>query len=113
MGNIISKMEAATNYLNSIQVNDCRLANRMVQIARGDDNMSGIIEEMTGSKSVSAGFAKSYQQSREKLKANNGNPTEDLKEALENCPAEVTDIFRTGSLLAHAAQRSARATGRA
>jgi conjugative transfer pilus assembly protein TraH len=105
MGNIISKMEAATNYLNSIQVNDCRLANRMVQIARGDDNMSGIIEEMTGSKSVSAGFAKSYQQSREKLKANNGNPTEDLKEALENCPAEVTDIFRTGSLLAHAAQR--------
>ncbi|NKJ00345.1 conjugal transfer protein TraH [Novosphingobium sp. SG707] len=105
MGNIISKMEAATNYLNSIQVNDCRLANRMVQMARGDENMSGIIEEMTGSKSVSAGFAKSYQQSREKLKANNGNPTEDLKEALENCPAEVTDIFRTGSLLAHAAQR--------
>jgi conjugative transfer pilus assembly protein TraH len=48
MGNIISKMEAATNYLNSIQVNDCRLANRMVQIARGDENMSGIIEEMTG-----------------------------------------------------------------
>src|SRR3546814_12889937 len=28
MGNIISKMEAATNFLNSIQVNDCRLANR-------------------------------------------------------------------------------------
>src|SRR3546814_2500408 len=25
MGNIISKMEAATNFLNSIQVNDCRL----------------------------------------------------------------------------------------
>ena len=45
MGNIISKMEAATNYLNSIQVNDCRLANRMVQIAKGDDNMSGIVEE--------------------------------------------------------------------
>ncbi|MDE1917892.1 MAG: conjugal transfer protein TraH [Sphingomonadales bacterium] len=105
MGNILSKMEAVTNYLNSIQVNDCRLANRAVQIARGDDNMSGIIEEMTGSKSVSEGFAKSYQQSREKLKSNNNNPTEDLKDALENCPAEVTDIFRTGSLLAHAATR--------
>jgi len=64
MGNIISKMEAATNYLNSIQVNDCRLANRMVQIAKGDDNMSGIIEEMTGYKSVKEGYAKSYQQSR-------------------------------------------------
>lgn len=105
MGNILSKMEAVTNYLNSIQVNDCRMANRMVQIARGDDNMSGIIEEMTGSKSVSEGFAKSYQQSREKLKSNNNNPTEDLKDALENCPAEVTDIFKTGSLLAHAATR--------
>lgn len=105
MGNILSKMEAVTNYLNSIQVNDCRMANRMVQIAKGDDNMSGIIEEMTGSKSVSEGFAKSYQQSREKLKSNNNNPTEDLKEALENCPIEVTDIFRTGSLLAHAATR--------
>jgi conjugative transfer pilus assembly protein TraH len=105
MGNIISKMEAATNFLNSIQVNDCRLANRMVQIAKGDDNMSGIIEEMTGYRSVKQGFAKSYQQSREKIQANNNNPTEDLKDALQNCPAEVTDIFRTGSLLAHAASR--------
>lgn len=105
MGNIISKMEAATNYLNSIQVNDCRLANRMVQIAKGDDNMSGIIEEMTGYRSIKQGYAKSYQQSREKIQANNNNPTEDLKDALANCPREVTDIFRTGSLLAHAAQR--------
>ncbi|OHC97496.1 MAG: conjugal transfer protein TraH [Sphingomonadales bacterium RIFCSPLOWO2_12_FULL_63_15] len=105
MGNIISKMEAATNFLNSIQVNDCRLANRMVQIAKGDDNMSGIIEEMTGYKSVKQGFAKSYQQSREKIQANQNNPTEDLKDALANCPAEVTDIFRTGSLLSHAATR--------
>ena len=105
MGNIISKMEAATNFLNSIQVNDCRLSNRMVQIAKGDDNMSGIIEEMTGYRSVKQGFAKSYQQSREKIEANSNNPTEDLKDALANCPAEVTDIFRTGSLLSHAAAR--------
>ncbi|MDB5579790.1 MAG: conjugal transfer protein TraH, partial [Bradyrhizobium sp.] len=61
MGNIISKMEAATNFLNSIQVNDCRMANRLVQIAKGDDNVSGIIEEMTGYKSIKEGFAKSYQ----------------------------------------------------
>ena len=105
MGNILSKMEATTNYLNSIQVNDCRLANRLVQIAKGDDNMSGVIEEMTGYKSVKAGFAKSYQNSREKIQANANNPTEDLKDALANCPPEVTDIFRTGSLLAHAASR--------
>ena len=105
MGNIISKMEAATNFLNSIQVNDCRLANRMVQIAKGDDNMSGIIEEMTGYKSVKEGFAKSYQNSREKIQANANSPTEDLKDALENCPAEVTEIFKTGSLLGHAAAR--------
>ncbi|PJG47182.1 conjugal transfer protein TraH [Sphingobium sp. LB126] len=105
MGNIISKMEAATNFLNSIQVNDCRMANRLVQIAKGDDNMSGIVEEMTGYKSVREGFAKSWQNSREKIQANKGNPTEDLKDALVNCPAEVTDIFKTGSLLQHAAQR--------
>jgi conjugative transfer pilus assembly protein TraH len=105
MGNIISKMEAATNFLNSIQVNDCRLANRLVQIAKGEDTMSGIIEEMTGYKSVKEGFAKSYQNSREKIEANRNNPTEDLKDALQNCPREVTDIFRTGSLLAHAASR--------
>ncbi|MDO7841746.1 conjugal transfer protein TraH [Sphingomonas immobilis] len=105
MGNIISKMEAATNFLNSIQVNDCRMANRLVQIAKGDDNMSGIIEEMTGYRSIKQGFAKSFQQSREKIEANKNNPTEDLKDALNNCPAEVTDIFRTGSLLGHAAAR--------
>jgi len=105
MGNIISKMEAATNYLNSIQVNDCRLANRMVQIAKGDDTMSGIIEEMTGYRSVKQGFSKSYQQSCERIEANANNPTEDLREALTNCPSEVTDIFRTGSLLSHAATR--------
>ena len=98
-------MEAATNFLNSIQVNDCRMANRLVQVAKGDDNMSGIIEEMTGYKSIKEGFANSYQQSREKIQANNNNPTEDLKDALQNCPAEVTDIFKTGSLLAHAATR--------
>lgn len=105
MGNIISKMEAATNFLNSIQVNDCRLANRMVQIAKGDDTMSGIIEEMTGYRSVKQGFSKSYQQSRERIEANNNNPTEDLRDSLANCPAEVTEIFRTGSLLSHAAAR--------
>jgi len=105
MGNIISKMEAATNFLNSIQVNDCRMANRLVQIAKGDDNMSGIIEEMTGYRSVKQGFSKSFQQSREKIEANRNNPTEDLRDALANCPAEVTDIFRTGSLLSHAATR--------
>jgi conjugative transfer pilus assembly protein TraH len=77
----------------------------MVQIAKGDDNMSGIIEEMTGYRSVKQGFAKSFQQSREKIEANRNNPTEDLKDALANCPAEVTDIFRTGSLLSHAATR--------
>jgi conjugative transfer pilus assembly protein TraH len=77
----------------------------MVQIAKGDDNMSGIIEEMTGYRSVKQGFAKSYQQSREKIEANKNNPTEDLKDALANCPTEVTDIFRTGSLLSHAATR--------
>lgn len=105
MGNIISKMEAATNFLNSIQVNDCRMANRLVQIAKGDDNVSGIIEEMTGYKSIKEGFAKSYQNSREKIQSNGNNPTEDLRDALTNCPAEVTDIFRTGSLLQHAAAR--------
>jgi len=67
--------------------------------------MSGIIDEMTGYKSVKEGYAKSYQQSREKIQANGNSPTEDLKDALANCPAEVTDIFRTGSLLAHAASR--------
>jgi conjugative transfer pilus assembly protein TraH len=77
----------------------------MVQIAKGDDNMSGIIEEMTGYRSIKQGYAKSYQQSREKIEANNNNPTEDLRDALANCPREVTDIFRTGSLLAHAAAR--------
>src|SRR3546814_14411542 len=41
----------------------------------------------------------------EKIEANNNNPTEDLKDALAHCPAEVTDIFRTGSLLSHAASR--------
>src|SRR3546814_14986396 len=60
---------------------------------------------MTGYRSIKQGEAKSYQQSREKIEANNNNPTEDLKEALANCPREVTDIFRTGSLLAHAAAR--------
>jgi conjugative transfer pilus assembly protein TraH len=105
MGNIISKMEAATNFLNSIQVNDCRLANRMVQIARGNDNMSGILEEMTGSRSIRQGFSKSYQQSRERIEANHNNPTEDLRDALDNCPHEVTEIFRTGSLLNNAATR--------
>lgn len=45
----------------------------MVQIARGDDNMSGVVEEMTGYKSVREGFAKSWQPSREKIQANKGN----------------------------------------
>jgi hypothetical protein len=111
MGNIISKMEAATNFLNSIQVNDCRLANRMVQIAKGDDNMSGIVEEMTGYKSMREGYAKSWQQSREKIQSNKGNPTEDLKDALANCPAEVTDIFRPARCSRTPPRGSAHPTG--
>lgn len=105
MGNIISKMEAATNYLNSIQVNDCRLANRMVTIARGKEGMDGLLEEMTGDRSIKAGFDRHRQAAKERIQANKGNPTEDLKDRIDNCPAEVRDIFRTGSLLGRAASR--------
>ena len=105
MGNIISKMEAATNYLNSIQVNDCRLADRSVRIAKGEDGLSGILEEMTGYKSVKEGLKRSFDDSRKAIEANKNNPTEDLKQFLSNCPPEVTEIFKSGSLLANAASR--------
>ena len=107
MGNIISKMEAATNYLNSIQVNDCRLAKRLVAVTGLSDSEDhgNIIEEMTGYKSIKAGFDRNYQAVHQRIESNKGNPTEDLKDAVSNCPPEVKDIFKTGSLLAHAAAR--------
>lgn len=105
MGNIISKMEAATNYLNSIQVNDCRLANKVVRVATGNEGFSDVLEEMTGSRSVSEGFKRNYDDSRKAIQANSNNPTEDLKVVLLNCPASVTDVFKPGSILLHSATR--------
>jgi len=97
----ITKLEAAVNWLNGIQLNDCALAKKTVAVMKPDDptNLSDIFTEMTGKKSLKDAMDRTWYEIRESTAANNMNPIEDLSETVANCPPSIKTMFGNGSVI--------------
>lgn len=98
----MSDLTDRIDQLNSIQLNDCRQAKRLVMAVAEDKNVLGeMYAEATSGLSVGSGDARNSQEYADKVDANNGYSTEDTRELLEGCPAAFKEIFTSGSVISN------------
>lgn len=104
---IASKLEAMSTYLNSIQVNDCRMANQVARFVTGDDPelYGNILMEATGHRSLRDGLEKNWKAAQDKIDAGGGDVDKDLHKNVESCPAPIRELFADGSVIENAAAR--------
>jgi len=104
---IMSKLEAMSTYLNSIQVNDCRMANQVARFVSGDDPdlLGNVLMEATGHRSLTDGIEKAWKSAQDSITAVGGEVPHDLRKNIESCPAPVRELFTNGSVIANAANR--------
>ncbi len=104
---VMSKLEAASSFLNSIQVNDCRMANQVAKLVTGDnpDFFENVLEEATGSRSLDDAFEKHYHGAQQAIRDNDNAPPVDLKAEVASCPIAVKELFANGSVVQNAANR--------
>lgn len=104
---VMSKLEATSSFLNSIQVNDCRMANQVARLVTGDnpDFISNVLEEATGSRSLEEAVEKHYHGAQQSIRDNDNEVPVDLHDEVAACPAAVRELFADGSVIDHAAER--------
>lgn len=104
---IMSKLEAMSTYLNSIQVNDCRMANQVAKFVTGDDPdlLGNVLMEATGHRTLTDGLEKNWKGAQDTISAAGGDVTHDLRKNIESCPAPVKELLLNGSVVANAANR--------
>lgn len=104
---VMSKLEATSSFLNSIQVNDCRMANQVARLVTGDnpDFISNVLEEATGSRSLEEAVEKHYHGAQQSIRDNDNEPPVDLRGEVDACPDAVKELFAGGSVIANAADR--------
>lgn len=101
----MNKLEATTNWLNSLQLDDCAISNTVVTAVANDDPdvLGKVWGEITAGVSLEEAIAKNYQQSREQVQANDNSPTVSLMDQVSECSAQFQAIFSEGSVVEHAA----------
>lgn len=104
---VMSKLEAASSFLNSIQINDCRMANQVARLVSGDnpDFVANVLEEATGSRSLNEGIEKNYHGTQQAIRDNDGEVPVDLHDEVAACPTSVRELFANGSVIENAARR--------
>ena len=104
----MGKLTAITDYLNNIQMNECAMAKRLVTTVRqgNPDILGEMWGEMTGDQQLNIQSKKdNFYSVGQDIKANDNNPTQDLRPRTSGCPELVRDVFKGGSVIAHATQK--------
>jgi conjugative transfer pilus assembly protein TraH len=104
LANHIGKLEAATNWLNQIQVDDCAMTKTVVAEFKKDDPdvLGAMWNEMTQGQSLNEALTRGYQEQQEETIANNGDATVNLMETIEDCPADFRALVSEGSMIENA-----------
>jgi len=102
----MNKLEATTNWLNSLQLDDCAISNTVVTaVAEDDPDVLGKVwGEITSGVSLESAISKNYQQNREQVQANDNSPTVNLMDQVSECSAQFQAIFAEGSVVLHASE---------
>lgn len=104
---IMSKLETMSTYLNSIQVNDCRMATQLAEsIFQIEQEIYGkVVMEASAGRDATDSTAKNYKETQSNIDAAGGQATVDLKKNVESCPAPIKELFGTGAVVENAASR--------
>lgn len=95
------KLEAATNWINNIQLDECAMANRVVTEVKSDDPnvLGGLWNEMTGDVSLRDSINRSWDETQNDIDASDGAPPLDLREEIRDCPAQYKRLVAAGSFI--------------
>lgn len=101
----MTKLNAAADYLNGIQINECALSKKTVAVLDKDDPtiLSDMWTEMSGKESLQQSMDRSWQEAKESMEAGNGAPIVDLKSTVASCPIELRKIFNNGYVITNMA----------
>ena len=101
----LEKLTDITDQLNSIQVNDCRMSQRLVSSVANDGNvLRDLWSEAAGEHAVGSSLRKNWQDFQEDTRADHGRPPDDTRALTEQCPDEFKAIFLGGSVLRNVAE---------
>ena len=99
-------LEDLSSQLNSIQVNDCRMAQRLVQsVQEGDPSV--IIEDQRralADYSISESYYRNLAEVNSRTQSSNGAAPIDTRPMLSSCPQVFLDVFGGGSVIQNTAE---------
>lgn len=101
------KLEAATSYLNNIQIDECAMSKKAVvavKDGRSQEVLGDMWTEMAGDESITQSMDRSWQEYQERKRANNNEATNDMRSVVQGCPALFRQVFQPGMLLDNAGQ---------
>lgn len=99
-------MEQITDYLNSIQVNDCRMSKQVAALAVAGDTsvFDGMREKAAQGKGILDGVLKNTQDFNDQTAAGNGASPVSQSDAMSECPTIFKTVFTNGSVVGNAAE---------
>jgi len=94
-------MEQITDQLNSIQINDCRMSQRLaaVMVKPDDESLDALKSEVASSVSIGDGLRKNVQSFMDAMRGAGNTLPDDTKVALNGCDAVFRDTFANGSII--------------
>ena len=105
----VSKLNAAIDKLNALQMSDCALAKQLAASASNRFVKTGVgqgIKSTITSTAQHYGLEKNASDTNDDISAANGRSPIDLHTAIEACPQPLLDLFTTGSVASTAANLS-------
>lgn len=100
-------LEQITDQLNSMQINDCRLSQRLaaVMVNPGDDSIDALKSEVASSVSIGDGLRKNVQSFMDAMRGAGGTLPDDTKVAINGCDTVFRETFANGSIIASISSR--------
>jgi len=97
----MKSLESITGALNNLQLNDCAITKRVfTEVARDDgDVLGGVLNEIDSGAALRTAVSKSWQDSQETVKSNEGKAQTDLKKQIGGCSETIKTYFSEGSVL--------------
>jgi conjugative transfer pilus assembly protein TraH len=94
-------LEQITDQLNSMQINDCRMSQRLaaVMVNPGDESLDALKSEVASTVSIGDGLRKNTQSFMDAMRGANNTLPDDTKVALDGCDSVFRETFANGSII--------------
>lgn len=103
--NGMNTLTSIMDQINSMQINDCRMAKRLVTSIAEDKNVfKELSAEALGRYSLDEGTSKNSQDIADRVESAGGGSPEDTNVLIADCPDEFRQVFTNGSILRNASE---------